>query len=58
MCMRMGSDAGRDFLSTKDPVKKETRSDEFDAADNAPKVERPANFASLLEQYFMGRTSK
>ena len=53
MCMRMGSDAGRDFLSTRDPVKKEPRSDEIAGTNKAPAVERPVSIAGILEQYFM-----
>jgi len=55
MCMRMGSDAGRDFLSTKDPVRKERNSEERDAAKNPSTVRRPVGLAGILAQYFIGR---
>lgn len=53
--MRMGSDAGRSFLSTKDPVKKQVTDDEGAAANKAPSVERTASFAGVLELYFKRR---
>jgi hypothetical protein len=51
----MGSDAGRDFLSTKDPVRKELPADESIAANKEQTVKRPFSLAGILEQYFMRR---
>ena len=58
MCMRMSSDAGRDFLSTKDPVRKEPRHNESVDADKNSGAERRINFGDMLEQYFKGRNRK
>ncbi len=58
MCMKMGPDAGRDFLSTKDPVRKEPMHSEADDAKCAIDVERPLRLADILEQYFTGRNKR
>lgn len=55
MCIRMGSDAGRDFLSTKDPVKKKLPADKSNAAKNAATVRRPVDLAGILDQFFNRR---
>ena len=50
--MRMGSDAGRDFLSTKDPVRGMPQGDRTDEPKTASAVERPVRLADILAQYF------
>jgi len=48
MCIRLGSDAGRDFLSTEDPVKK--RSDR--KVSDAEREVRPTFLTHLRELLF------
>lgn len=55
MCMRLGSDGGRDFLSTKDPVRKDLPADESIAANAEQTAERPVSLAGILKQFFMRR---
>ena len=58
MCMRMGSDAGRDFLSTDDPVKKKLSDVGEEAVERKAKSNRPVRFTDILEQYFKRRNRK
>lgn len=56
--MRMGSDAGRDFLATKDPVRRESPGDGCVGPKTASTVARPVSLADILEQYFRRGTKK
>ena len=56
--MRMGSDAGRDFLSTDDPVKKKLSDVGEEAVERKAKSNRPVRFTDVLEQYFKRRNRK
>ncbi len=56
--MRLGADTGRNFLSTKDPVRKDSNSPRAKAA-NEPNVDsRGLRFGKvhrILEQVYFGR---
>ena len=58
MCMKMGPDAGRDFLSTKDPVRKAPRADRRADTKNVSAVARPVSLGDILQQYFKRRTQE
>lgn len=58
MCMRLGADSGRNFLSTTDPVGKDKKSSSVKAAIE-PNVEsedkRLGRLHRILEQIYFGR---
>jgi len=56
--MRMGSDSGRNFLSTKDPVKSKIACDDPEKPDNASNNRRPLSLNEVLGRFFIGRKIK
>lgn len=60
MCMRMGSDSGRNFLSTKDPVKNGIKCPN-PYATRKPGADltggRPVSLNQVLKQFYFGRSS-
>lgn len=60
MCMRMGSDAGRNFLSTKDPVKNGIKCPNpyADKEQHTGSTDgRPVSLNQILKQFYFGRSS-
>jgi len=55
--MRMGSDAGRDFLSTKDPVKPARRQENVDLLARKAEIQPQLSFAGMLERFFASKKS-
>lgn len=57
--MRMGSDSGRNFLSTKDPVRSNSRlsnSSTTAEPDGGPKDGQPSWINEFLNQFYFGRS--
>jgi hypothetical protein len=55
----MSSDGGRDFLSTKEPVRKDSSLPANHSAKQDPATEDPPfGFSDLLKQFYPGRTGK
>lgn len=58
MCMRMGSDAGRNFLSTKDPVRSTQRGEGVDSSRDKAELQQQLSVAGILERIFAGKKSE
>ncbi len=56
--MRLGSDSGRNFLSTRDPVKTGLNRKDSPKKDSAVIDEHPGRLNDLLRRYFAGRNVK
>jgi hypothetical protein len=54
----MGSDAGRDFLSTKDPVRAEQRHEDVESSSGDSNVQTQLGIAGLLERIFASKESE
>jgi len=56
--MRMGSDSGRNFLSTEDPVKSRIKRENPVKTDSTSKADRSLNVNEILGRFFIGRKTK
>ena len=57
MCMRLGADSGRNFLSTADPVRKspeKARAEDVTGTNGVSWVQRLGEFEVFLRQLYKG----